>query len=1333
MHISQIQLKNFKSFPRASLKLEQGFNAIVGPNGSGKCLRGDSRVLLSDGRSIPIGSLVESELAIAQEKQILDDGLVSLENRESLQVFSINPATGKLEKKRIQAFVKRTSPEKLLKIRTAAGREVVTTKYHPVLTVQDGKIVSARADALHKGMLVAAANTMQNSSDIPTGSGLMKTKSIELTLFWDRIKQIDEIPGEEWVYDLCVEGNHNFLAEGLFVHNSNVVDSLLFAFGESSLKSMRVKKSTDLIFHNHSVAEVTVILNDNGKERSVSRLVNKKGDTKYFLDGKRTKKYAIEEFLSRSNISLSNIIKQGQVQQIVEMNPRDRRTLIDQVANISEYEQKKREAMGELSTVEERLKEAAAILGEREGYLKELENEKNNALKFREMKTELDSLKATLISIDLRAHEQDYEQAVSEMLGLENKASAILAKIRELEAAISLKNSEKDAINQQIIVKSTGSEAELQRHIDSLNNAISNNKKSIEEKKAQLAETEERLKSKGFERQRAFDEVKGAMARIAEVKADLEQIGAKLKERTAEYNQLLSASTGFSHNFHEARAFVQRAGDEMLALKERLSGLQADVASTQEIIDFKQREVDRIKAGQFEDFSEKKKGLAAEREKLAVQLKEAHKALDELFREEKKLNERIPVLEDLLLMAREKKAELSSRLRTLGETQSGKAVEAIMALQEKLPGIYGTVEDLISYDSAYSTSVQVALGNRANFVVADSTKTAAKAIEFIKQRKLGRISFIPLDKIRAQSLTPQDKELAKTKGALGFIVDLLQFEPEHRKAAEFAAGNTLLMRDMPSTEVLIGKIRMVTQEGELVEPSGLLTGGSFTAKINATLERKKLEEWEGKASNAQAERDAVVGALRELRDKMNEARKVKAEIELQHTTVNVQEKNIAEREAGEQGKAANTRSAVAQTRDEITFGRQKIDTLNEERKELVKRLSEINLKMLEAKQKIDVEKEEQLGNAVKEKERTLSDLKVSLSEHENRLASIQTQYSVYEKQAYSLEKEELEAKQLDTHLRAGIKEADAAIATDKKVLAEKTEEQKKVSKAFSALLEKREALDGEIIKKGNEKGKMEFEREAAEREHNEMKVRRAVLETQLTQLKVTFDEYKSAPLMEGKSENDKPVLLARTKEIDAVLREIGNVNLRSIELFEHKLAEFEGQKVRVTQLINEKEAVISVINEIENRKTATFITTFNAINENFRQIFSKIFQGDGHLYLDNPENPLDGGLTIEVKLDNKEVKYLELMSGGEKSLIALCFMLAMQAVTPSTIYILDEADASLDGENSRKLGQLIKTLAAGTQFIIVTHNQQVYKVADCLVGAAMGKDGSHIVEVKLNA
>ncbi|MBI4406380.1 AAA family ATPase, partial [Candidatus Micrarchaeota archaeon] len=254
-----------------------------------------------------------------------------------------------------------------------------------------------------------------------------------------------------------------------------------------------------------------------------------------------------------------------------------------------------------------------------------------------------------------------------------------------------------------------------------------------------------------------------------------------------------------------------------------------------------------------------------------------------------------------------------------------------------------------------------------------------------------------------------------------------------------------------------------------------------------------------------------------------------------------------------------------------------------------------------------------------------------------------------------------------------------------------------------------------------------------DRDFNARNVRKAVVETNLQNLKAEYGPFENLeiPQRETLTEESKPVLIARSRELQADIESIGNVNLRALELFDVKAKELEEQRSRVDQLKTEKESVLKLIDEIEGKKILTFAAAFNVINNNFKTLFKQVFRGNGELYLENSENPFLGGLTIKVQFENKEVKYLELMSGGEKSLVALMFLFAIQSYNPASVYILDEADAALDQENSRKLSQLLKQLSRESQFLVVSHNQTVFKEADSLAGVAMGDSGSVLVEVKL--
>ncbi|MBI5229404.1 hypothetical protein HY991_04790 [Candidatus Micrarchaeota archaeon] len=1703
MFVRKVILKNFKSFPSAAIQFDKGISTIVGPNGSGKCLRGDSLVFLSDGNLKPISAIVESQLQASQSKDFLEDGEMTLETDRGISVLSLNPLTGKIEKKRVQAFVKRKSPEKLLEIKTAGGKSVVTTYYHPVLTIKDGMITSAHADELKKGSFIAtprefpveekllnfvlelakqpnslylgrgcerlrtllrsrkafdrkkwkqiaseaglskttlkglidgqsiklndafrltqflvlnqieatellcevkaknqrkairlpvgfslelakflgyvisegrvannevfffndspelrndfrecasrvfgcnitecssgekkflvlsskvvtvfldklfglhekqhasrkevpsllfqvplpfvkaflsalfdgdgfvsgkkdtracveyssaskslvtqlsflllrfgvvartsaglkfASNTelkikrpyyratvygIENARKMlstlefsiekkrklqelvesranksgntnvdvipcsnsviknlleeagysarrlkfvkpskirayyenrcfPTRGGLLEVISLlkktdadvnsELLLtlassqvFWDRIVELNETAGVEWVYDLCVEGNHNFLAEGIFVHNSNVIDALLFTFGESSLKSMRVRKTSDLIFADHNVAEATVALEgDNGEKHEVKRFLRKDGKTKYTLDGKRAKKYVVEDFLASESIFKSNIIKQGEVQRIVEMSPKNRRTLIDYIANISEYEQKKAEAMNELNAVDVRMKEAVAILNEKEGYLKELRKEKEDAEKFVNLKKEHESLKATLLYLDVKAYEKDFEKEVNSILDLNSKLASVKELIEAHAKSISAKFAEKDSINQQIMQKGEAKQILLQKEIDGLSQEIEKARKLIDEKREFISRSEGKSMELGLVMKRAGDEIIGCEKQVASNQSEMDVLKRLLDAEQSEYSKLMDQSKNFSSKFYEAKQILEQCNQEMLACRESLVEVQSQVSLLKEKQELKKRELERLRIGVFDDLGDKRKELLLKREKIQEQMLQLDEKLGGLLEKEKELSERLTVLNDLILLAREKITVIESRLEAVKESEVSKAVDEL----SDLSGVYGTVEALCNYDSRYSLPIQVALGPRLTYVVVDSSKTARKAIEFLKQRKLGRISFIPLDRIKPVPLGSEDRKLKSSKGAVDFLIDLLEFNEKYRKAFEFVCGNTLLMKTLEDAEELIGRTRMVTLEGELIEPSGLMTGGIVSEKINPFKERKDLEEWNKKLEESRSEKGRIDEELGDLSKELNELRKKKAEADLSDKTFQIELEHLAGQEMSILEKKKNIAAAIKSLEEEINVLEQEVLAGDEKRAELIRKLSDLNIRALDAKQKIDFEKEQKFGLMIKEKEHKISELKIRISQYESTLSTLKTQKRYYEKEHFGYESSVAELQNEIEKAKEDMVESDKLIKENTLFLREKIKEQKEVSSTLRDLMDLRDKLDKELQKLGNEKGKMEFERERIEREIQEHQLRRVAAETKLADLKAEFSAFQGVTVLE-RTDEDRPELASRLKEAQVELDAIGSVNLKALELFDQKVQEFDEQNSRVKQLLNEKEAVLNLIREIEGKKVNTFMNTFNLINSNFQRLFSQIFRGSGCLFLekygeDGKEKPLqEWGLTIQVQLENKEFKYLELMSGGEKALIALLFIFSIQMYNPSSIYILDEADAALDQENSLKLVALLKELSKDSQFIVVTHNETVYRKADCLVGVAMSKEGSKLVEVKL--
>ncbi len=1115
---------------------------------------------------------------------------------------------------------------------------------------------------------------------------------------------------------------------------TNICDSVLFAFGETSLKSMRVKKTADLIFGSSNVAEVTILLSDGkGEKHEIKRFVRKDGDTKYMLNGKRVKKYVLEEFLSKQRLFTHNVIRQGEVQRIVEVNSKDRRLFIDSVANVSEYEAKKKEALSELGQVDEKLKSAAVILSEREGYVGELEQEKKDAEKYLELKKELDIAKASLLYVDIAANAAEFETIVRSMFEYNQKLGEIRKRIDDFTKQLTEKNTARQKAHEEILNRSQGKQLVLQKEIDELSVSIERSGAIIEEKNAFLKLEEAKVSSIKVEKVKADDEMRGYSTQITKLQKEAASTSGILEKEQGELNKLLKESDAFTADFHLARQFLENANAEMLSCKEQLSSVQAEAGKFVEIKKLKLAELERLKGGSgFEDILTNKKLLKDKLVNASKAAEAVERNLNELYGREKRLNKELADVEESLLSIRTKVAGFDSRLRTLRETDQSRAVAFTLELKDK--GVYGTVESLCSYSDEYALAVQASLGPRANYLVVDSSRTAAKVIEELKRSKSGRAAFIPLDKIRAGSRSGEDEKLAKSKGCLGFLIDFVDFEKPYAKAFDYIFGSTLVFTSLKEAELLVGKARIATLDGQLAEASGVMLGGSAVQKLNVARDRKLLDDLKDQEKSLQVSKDSVMNELYSTRDAMTLKRKEKAKEELELKTVEIELASITAREEALMQKKANIGSAIKQLETEADQCDEEVRKADEERSNLIRKLSDLNVRALEAKQKIDVEKDKNFGFTIRERERKISDLKIALSEVTNQISSLQSQRNAYEKQSNLLQKQLDDLNNELASAEKAVKEHHHTVKTNAVTLKTKQDEQRKLSSALKELYDQRDAIETEIQRIGTEKGKLEFERDKLDREVNSRNVSKAIVETKLANLKAEFAPFEAIeiPNKETLTESAKPTILANSRQLQSDIDSLGGVNLKAIELYSVKFNELQEQRSRVGQLASEKDAVLNLINEIEGKKIMTFMAAFNVVNTNFKSLFKQVFKGNGELFLENAENPFLGGLTIKAQLDNKEVKYLELMSGGEKSLIALMFLFAIQTYNPSSVYILDEADAALDQENSRKLALLLRQLARDSQFLVVSHNQNVYKESDCLIGVAMSSQGSALVEVKLS-
>ena len=1095
--------------------------------------------------------------------------------------------------------------------------------------------------------------------------------------------------------DLQLAPGFNCLAGPNGSGKSNVLDAIRFALGEQSLKSLRAKKVKDLICQDSKFADVLVTFVEDGrKKHEIRRAIRADGKILYRLDGKRATRTGILEFLKKFSLDDTgrNVIAQGEVQRIIDMGGKERRAIIDGVAGISEFEDKKKEAMGELDVVESRMREANLVLGEREAFLKDLEREKNRAVSFVSARDHLKRVKATLISLELASGQSRIDKINEKISELTEREEGLKASLSAMDARVSELEKEKGSVIDEIGKKKKrddlfremeGARAELGSHTQ----ALSDGKEQKEKLESEICSLEKEIKSEE-------SEVSSLEAKSSDLKKEVEE----LEKKRVTYSE--------STEMLEIRNAISSLEKEMAKLREERIHCEGEIRRLSALSEEKEKTAAAYsEAEAVEPRAEKSLSALSTRKTEVVQM------LDRLFQREKELNEQGAEVDRSLLEVREKIAVL--RVQS-SPTALNPALRFLAELKAKVKGIHGTVAELIEFDPKFAEAIDAAAGLRLLYVVVEDVSTATECIKHLKSAGIGRATFIPIKEIRA----PESAEGAP--GGLGMLMDFIRFKPEHRKAVEFLFGSTLLVSNSAEARKIgVGNARMVTLEGELFERSGLITGGKTKGGIAVSAQLSKVEK---EAGELRERKDSILADLRNLREEMAALRRERSELEVEIKKCELEAESAkkAEEEAKKRRKIAeDARMEIADLQKSISSLREKLLLLDASILNLGKKAAAKQEELREAERKSEdalrsVEKEQQELTRLYSSKKSL--LEAILKESEMRKAGIKERSA-----RLSRLKSELSAldKKLEGHAKKVTELVGLVDSIEKKI--------GESSKAMEALLQRSRKFEEELQEIGRKRGEAISELSRLDKQRHQYDIELATINTRISDFRAQMEEYAGVELL---PEKGKEKLTESMRSLEQQISELGDVNLAAPEQFEKKSAEIAEIKEKLEKLRIERNAIMEMVNSIEEKKKEAFFEAFNAVNENFKRMFRHINMGEGYLYLDNAADLFNSGLYLKLKRNGRESS-LEALSGGEKTLLALMFIFALQFYKPSPFYILDEVDQSLDKVNSQQLARLLRSVSSQSQFIVVTHDDSIMGMAEVIMGVSRVDGVSKIVGVKM--
>ncbi|MBN1275740.1 chromosome segregation protein SMC [Candidatus Woesearchaeota archaeon] len=1123
---------------------------------------------------------------------------------------------------------------------------------------------------------------------------------------------------------------------------SNIIDALCFVLGKASAKGLRAEKSANLIYNGGKLkkpakeGEVSIWFSNErdafgigGDEVKITRLIRQSGQSVYKINNKTMTRQQVLELLSRARIDPDgyNIILQGDIVRLVEMSTNERRKIIEEIAGINIYEEKKEKALRELARVEERLNEADIILTEREVYLKELKEERDQAQKFKDLDEKIKRNKATMLDKQLREKKEESAKFQSAVDDAKKKIASYQKDIEKLRAKVEERRKQAEAINKEVEEKGEQEQVKLHKETESLKVRNAVDKQRVQTLDAEL----EKLKQRKQELEKSLEELSNKTSLLRKSKQDLEK---QIKGKQDEIRRIDGRIEEFKkkHNMADASGMhgrMERIDQEADKVAEGIGAMreeQQQLLREKDKYEMRLQTIDE-KIQRVLGLEKEHKGQLQELKAKKDAFKQATVELSKCFNQDSSLAAQLANARTKLLSRQEEYSKLRGQQARVRESiAGGTAMNAILDMKRK--GVHGVVSELGRAKKEYAVAMEIAAGGRIRSVVVDDDSIAEDCISHLKKHKLGVATFLPLNKLKPPIIEPTIRFM-KGKGVHGLAIDLLNYEKKYEKVFHYVFGNTLVVDDVATARRIgVGKARMVTLTGDLVETSGAMQGGyrqhtkglGFQdQEISSSLEKleKEIADQEAVIARVAQEKQDNEEAIQRLREHKAalEGEVIKLEkslhLDADDAGVDKDEKKKLQKELGDLDKRYDD------VTDKISSENRKLAALKVEKQQLREQINALQSPALLAELNSFEEKKEELKRQVTE---LTIELKSIEAESSNLLGpegeKIQDILKQHAKEEESFKEEKRSLQEL--------------IKQQEKELVEKDKAQKAFYNQFKELFNKRSKMTDEANKAENDIMAKNEQVRGQEAKVNANSLEQARVKAEIAGLEEEFKQYEGVPLFKDKS------LLSIQREInqfERMVEDIGAVNMKALEIYETVDAEHKKLLAKKDSLGGERENVLVMINEVDAKKKELFMKTYNVVNANFKRLFDSLStKGEATLELEDPKEVFDGGLTLKVRITGKKFLDIRSLSGGEKTLTALAFIFAVQEHEPAPFYILDEVDAALDKKNSERLAKLIQTYAKRAQYIIISHNDGVITESDNLYGISMNEHGmSKVTSLKV--
>ena len=1145
---------------------------------------------------------------------------------------------------------------------------------------------------------------------------------------------------------------------------SNIGDAVRWVLGEQSAKTLRGASMSDVIFNGTqkrkplSYCEVSLVFDNDdhalameAAEVMVTRRVYRNGESEYYLNRTACRLKDVVDLFRDTGIGKEgySIIGQGRIDEILSRKSEDRRQVFEEAAGIVKFKARKEEADKKLQRTLENLERVDDILDELTKRLKPLEEQSRNARVYLELSTELKDLDLNLFLIRS-------DRARARLSELESELLTVQTILADTESNLTDKTTRRD---------------ETQNRIDQLEEAITKARtelmecaEHVHESQKKLSALQSRRETRSENRQRIVREQEEAQERLAEIEKDHARIQADVEKQhslIADAEQILRATQEAAEKAQakekEADAALEAQKAAVIDQMNRLSDVRNDktrLNTMQAQMETRLTEIEESGGALQEQKAALREALTAVEKQLETENQHQQQCQEKLAQARQASDEADTAYANLRADVEKQSADMqaaASRHNVLTEMTRdmegyNMAVRRAMtyAKQRGLTGVKGVLAQLMTVPQAYETAIDMALGAAQQNIVTDTEETAKELINYLRQNRLGRATFLPMSAIRGKTLYGNERNALKLPGCLGVASELVKCAPEYRGIVENLLGRTVIADNLdhgiPIMRAGNHAFRLVTLEGDVMHSGGSMTGGSAQSKVSNLLSREReLKELTAKLQTGRAELDKC---RQELTQRQQTAQEKRQKVSDAVNALHQQEIAVAREQARRESVFADlnthlqrmqeTEQARVQLHQSLEDIRQQLETIEHQRTGAQGDQSAMEQKTIEMQNALVKARAEASAENDRLMVRTLqlSDLRHGLSDLERDEAHAQQDQAQILREQERREQLLHEMDELDAIDENDMKREEAeSVRRQKEQLRQESAAQAIEQRRSQAQSDLRDILSDmenlhEAYNRDSEKlHKTELAKARIEGDQKNLQNR--IWDT----YKLTYagaEEFRRTPFDEKESDRC-------AAELQGQIRALGTVNVGAVEEYAETKARVDDLTTQQQDLKRAEMDLRELIERLLIQMRSTFVENFSKMQGYFAETFTRLF-GGGHaeLKLMDPDDPLNCGIEVNAQPPGKKLQLLSLLSGGERALTAIAILFAMLKLKPTPFCILDEIEAALDDANIGYYADYLKEYSKGTQFIVVTHRKGTMERCNSLFGVAMEEQGvSRMVSVSL--